>query len=137
MESLSRRDFAGMVPALLAIAGMLPGTAEGQSTAATGTAPAGTAGPRPLKEISSGVFKPQPGKGMQGGHESHQFVSGMLKAGNIRLESMRPRNAPFCCRVFVMNSVYERRVWSGGWSSWPSGDRAAGKFVWDERDGTK
>jgi quercetin dioxygenase-like cupin family protein len=86
MESLSRRDFAGMVPALLAIAGMLPGTAEGQSTAATGTAPSGTAGPRPLKEISSGIFKPQPGKGMQGGHESHQFVGGMLKAGNIRLE---------------------------------------------------
>ena len=36
-----------------------------------------------------------------------------------------------------MDSVYERRVWSSGWSSWPSGDRAAGKFVWDERDGTK
>src|ERR1035437_8289192 len=36
-----------------------------------------------------------------------------------------------------MNSVYERRVWSGGWSSWPSGDRAAGRFVSDERDGTK
>ena len=31
-----------------------------------------------------------------------------------------------------MDSVYERRVWSGGWSSWPSGDRAAGKFVSDE-----
>ena len=27
-----------------------------------------------------------------------------------------------------MDSVYERRVWSSGWSSWPSGDRAAGKF---------
>src|SRR6202023_4444484 len=36
-----------------------------------------------------------------------------------------------------MDSVYERRVWRSGWSSWPSGDRAAGKFVWDERDGTK
>jgi quercetin dioxygenase-like cupin family protein len=32
------------------------------------------------------VFKPQPGRGMQGGHESHQFLTGMLKAGNIRLE---------------------------------------------------
>jgi hypothetical protein len=36
-----------------------------------------------------------------------------------------------------MNSVYEERVWSGGWSTGPSGDRAAGKFVWDERDGPR
>src|SRR5664280_2647513 len=36
-----------------------------------------------------------------------------------------------------MDSVYERRVWSSGWSSRPSGDRAAGKFVSDGWDGTK
>ena len=90
MESLNRRDFASMVPALLALAGMLPREAEGQATA-----PA--AAPRPLKELTSGVFKPQPGRGMQGGHESHQFLSGMLKAGNIRLEmheSVQQAGAP-------------------------------------------
>jgi quercetin dioxygenase-like cupin family protein len=50
------------------------------------TVPAATAPAKPLKEITSGVFKPQPGKGMVGGHESHQFLTGMLAAGNIRLE---------------------------------------------------
>jgi hypothetical protein len=49
-----------------------------------------------------------------------------------RIYCERPRNAPVGGGRFVMDSVYERRVWSGGWSSWPSGDRAAGKFVSDE-----
>jgi uncharacterized membrane protein len=49
----------------------------------------------------------------------------------------RPRNAPVGSGRFVMDSVYERRVWSGGWSSWPRGDRAVGRFVSDEWDGTK
>src|SRR5580698_6884124 len=83
-SGLNRREFAGLVPALLAIAGALTGTAEGQAPApATGPA---AAGPRPMKELSSGVFKPIAGKGMVGGHESHQFLAGMLAAGNIRLE---------------------------------------------------
>jgi quercetin dioxygenase-like cupin family protein len=82
MDGLNRREFAGLVPALLAIAGMLPRDAEAQAAGGT----AGAAAPKPMKELTSGVFKPQPGKGMQGGHESHQFLSGMLKAGNIRIE---------------------------------------------------
>ena len=77
---MDRREFASIVPALLAVAGALGDKAEGQAAAAAGAAPA------PLKELSSGVFKPQAGRGMQGGHESHQFLTGMLKAGNIRLE---------------------------------------------------
>jgi len=81
MESLSRRDFAGIVPALLAIAGMRPAAAEGQSPASPGAT-----GLHPLKKLTSGVFKPQPSKGMRNGHESHPFLNGMLKAGNIRLE---------------------------------------------------
>jgi hypothetical protein len=85
MESLNRREFAGLVPALLTIAGALTGTAEGQATGGSTTA-TGTAAPRPQKELTSGVFKPTPGKGMVGGHESHSFLSGMLTAGNIRLE---------------------------------------------------
>lgn len=84
---MDRREFASIVPALLAIGGMLSAKAEGQAAVqGTGTAAAGAAPPLPLSELSSGVFKPLAGRGMQGGHESHQFGSGMLKAGNIRLE---------------------------------------------------
>jgi mannose-6-phosphate isomerase-like protein (cupin superfamily) len=85
MDTLNRREFAGLVPALLAIAGTLTGSAEGQVAGQAGP-PAGGGAPRALPELSSGVFKPQPGRGMVGGHESHQFLAGMLKAGNIRLE---------------------------------------------------
>jgi len=79
---MDRREFASIVPALLAIGGILPVAAEGQAAPAA----AGPVAPHQLKELGSGVFKPQPSRGVQGGHESHQFLSGMLKAGNIRLE---------------------------------------------------
>jgi quercetin dioxygenase-like cupin family protein len=88
---MDRREFASIVPALLAIAGALPAAAEAQAGAA-GAAPqgagaaAGTDVGRQPKELTSGVFKPQPGRGMQGGHESHQFLTGMLSGGTIRLE---------------------------------------------------
>ena len=85
MDTLNRREFAGLVPALLAIAGTLTGSAEGQVAGQAGP-PAGGGATRALPELSSGVFTPQPGRGMVGGHESHQFLAGMLKAGNIRLE---------------------------------------------------
>jgi mannose-6-phosphate isomerase-like protein (cupin superfamily) len=81
MDELNRRDFAGMLAALL-VAGA---KAEGQTGAVAGGQATGAA-PRPMKELTSGVFKPQAGKGMQGGHESHQFLAGMLSAGTIRLE---------------------------------------------------
>jgi hypothetical protein len=75
-EGMNRRDFAGMVAGMLAVAGGFSAQAEGQA--------AGTAGA--MRELASGVFKPIAGRGMQGGHESHSFMTGMLKAGNIRLE---------------------------------------------------
>jgi mannose-6-phosphate isomerase-like protein (cupin superfamily) len=94
---MSRRDFAGLVAGLLAVVGGFSAQAEGQAAGAAGqgsaTAVAGAAqtaaGARPtvaMRELASGVFKPQAGRGMQAGHESHSFLSGMLKAGNIRLE---------------------------------------------------
>ena len=89
---MDRREFASIVPALLAIAGALPAAAEAQAEA--GTAGAGAAPAHELKELTSGVFKPQPGRGMVGGHESHQFLTGMLKAGNIRLEMHESVQAP-------------------------------------------
>lgn len=94
-SSLNRREFAGLVPALLTIAGALTGTAESQTAAAAAAGAA--AGPRPMKELASGVFKPIPGKGMVGGHESHQFLTGMLAGGTIRLEmheSVQQAGAP-------------------------------------------
>ena len=106
-SDVNRRDFAGMLAGLLAIAGTFAGKAEGQTAgpaAGSGTVPAaagaGQAVARPagaMRELTSGVFKPQAGRGMQGGHESHQFLTGMLKAGNIRLEmheSVQQAGAP-------------------------------------------
>jgi len=90
MAMMDRREFASMAPALLALGALLEGRSEGQAAAQAGAQPQ----PRPLKELTSGVFKPQPGKGMVGGHESHQFLSGMLKAGNIRLEMHESVQAP-------------------------------------------
>ena len=64
MDGVNRRDFAGMVAALLGAAALASTQAEGQAAApAAGTAPA----PRQLPELKSGVFKPQPGKGMVAG----------------------------------------------------------------------
>ncbi len=96
-DPLNRRDFAGMLSALVAIGGLLRRQAEGQAATQPGTVGAAAAAPRPMKELASGVFPPQPGRGMQGGHESHQFLTGMLKAGNIRLEmheSVQQAGAP-------------------------------------------
>jgi quercetin dioxygenase-like cupin family protein len=95
---MDRREFASMVPALLVIAGGPAEKAEAQGAAATPVAPAAPpvapAAARQPRELASGVFKPQPSRGMQGGHESHQFLTGMLKAGNIRLEMHESVQAP-------------------------------------------
>jgi len=105
-EGMNRRNFAGMLAGLLAMAGRFAGKAEGQAGGvSTGQgnssgAAGATAGARPaggMKELTSGVYKPIAGRGMQGGHESHQFLTGMLKAGNIRLEmheSVQQAGAP-------------------------------------------
>jgi quercetin dioxygenase-like cupin family protein len=72
-----------MVAALLGTTAWASRQAEGQAAA---SAMGAAAAPRQLPALSSGVFKPQPGKGMVGGHESHQFLTGMLAGGTIRLE---------------------------------------------------
>lgn len=92
MDEVNRRDFAGMLAAVLGAVAMTT-QAEGQMAAAAGAQAAGVA-PRPIKELTSGVFKPQAGKGMVGGHESHQFLAGMLAGGTIRLEMHESVQAP-------------------------------------------
>jgi quercetin dioxygenase-like cupin family protein len=94
MDAVNRRDFTGMIAAVL---GAVATHAQAQSAGAADAQPAMTAAPRAMKTLASGVFKPQQGKGMTGGHESHQFLAGMLTAGNIRLEmheSVQSAGAP-------------------------------------------
>ena len=70
---MDRREFAALLPVLLAGSGLVVEGADGQSTS--------------LPVIESGVFKPTPAKaGSMAGHSSSRYVAGMLKAGNIRLE---------------------------------------------------
>jgi quercetin dioxygenase-like cupin family protein len=70
---MDRREFATLLPALMACGALAPEALEGQS------------GSLPL--IESGVYKPSPAKaGSQEGHSSSHYLAGMLKAGTIRLE---------------------------------------------------
>jgi quercetin dioxygenase-like cupin family protein len=70
---MDRREFAALLPALLAGSALAPGGVEAQSAG--------------LPAIESGVYKPMPSKaGSMAGHSSSRYVTGMLKAGNIRLE---------------------------------------------------
>ncbi|MDP9039270.1 MAG: cupin domain-containing protein [Acidobacteriota bacterium] len=89
MDTVNRREFAGLATLLVgAIAGLGTDTADAQAGTPQGGSQSATPAPAAAgpKELTSGVFKPQPGKGMQNGHESHGFLNGLLKAGNIRLE---------------------------------------------------
>jgi hypothetical protein len=100
MEGLNRRDFAGLLMGAAAV--MMATEAEGQAAPAGAAAVDAVAGAmgkgatagRQMKTLTSGVFKPQQGKGMVGGHESHSFLSGILTAGNIRLEMHESVQAP-------------------------------------------
>jgi quercetin dioxygenase-like cupin family protein len=73
MGSIDRREFATLLPALLAASALVPEVAEGQAAS--------------LPMLESGVYPPSPSKaGSQAGHSSSRYLMGMLKAGNIRLE---------------------------------------------------
>jgi quercetin dioxygenase-like cupin family protein len=70
---MDRREFAALLPVLLAGSGLVVEGADGQSAS--------------LPVIESGVYKPTPAKaGSMAGHSSSRYLAGMLKAGNIRLE---------------------------------------------------
>jgi quercetin dioxygenase-like cupin family protein len=70
---MDRREFAGLLPALMWAVALNHASAEGQSAT--------------LPVLESGVFKPTPAKaGSMAGHSSSRYTMGMLKAGNIRLE---------------------------------------------------
>jgi quercetin dioxygenase-like cupin family protein len=70
---MDRREFAALLPVLLAGSTLAPEGVEAQGGS--------------LSTIESGVYKPTPPKaGSQEGHSSSHYLMGMLKAGNIRLE---------------------------------------------------
>jgi quercetin dioxygenase-like cupin family protein len=71
---MDRREFTGMLPALLALAATGADEAEGQPK------------PASLPVLASGVFKPGPAKVAGEKRVSHSYLSGMLTAGNLRLE---------------------------------------------------
>jgi quercetin dioxygenase-like cupin family protein len=69
---MDRREFATLLPALLAGSALMPEMAEAAAS---------------LPTLESGVYKPTlPKDGSQAGHTSSHYLMGMLKAGNIRLE---------------------------------------------------
>ena len=69
---MDRREFATLLPALLAGSGLAAEIAEAESAGLP---------------IESGVYKPTPAKaGSMAGHSSSRYLTGMVKAGNIRLE---------------------------------------------------
>lgn len=84
---MDRREFASMVPALLAMTALVQ--AKGQSA---GSAVIGSAGKdakpvqKELKQLPSGIFKPGPAYGTLPKRISHRYMVGMLEAGDIRLE---------------------------------------------------
>lgn len=72
MSLMDRREFATLLPALLACSAVMPKSAVAQGS---------------LPVLQSGVFPPEPPKA--GGVQervSRHYVTGMLKAGNLRLE---------------------------------------------------
>ena len=74
---MDRREFAAKMPVLLAVGTLLPGEVNAQAPASA---------PKELKQLSSGTWQPGPPHEGAPGRVSRQYLSGMLKAGNIRLE---------------------------------------------------
>ena len=84
---MDRREFAALLPALLATTTLLPETVSAQQPPVTAKTKA------PLPEIFSGVYPPGPATG-SGGREGHRYLAGMLKAGNIQIEMHETRQEP-------------------------------------------
>jgi quercetin dioxygenase-like cupin family protein len=74
---MDRREFTGMIPALLALGSV----GVSKELEAEGQAKLGT-----LPVLASGVWKPGPQKVAGDKRTSHAYLTGMLAAGKVRLE---------------------------------------------------
>jgi mannose-6-phosphate isomerase-like protein (cupin superfamily) len=84
---MDRREFASMVPALLAMTALMQAKAQSVDSAASGsTGKDSKPVQKALKQLSSGTFKPGPAYGTLPKRLSHRYMVGMLEAGDIRLE---------------------------------------------------
>ena len=94
---MDRREFAALLPALLAASTFLPETAAAQQAGTMDHPVMGepTLGPpngnKPkgdvaLPTLESGVYTPGAGYGSLAKRKSHRYFLGMLTAGNIQLE---------------------------------------------------
>jgi mannose-6-phosphate isomerase-like protein (cupin superfamily) len=81
-QILDRREFAALVPALMALGTMI---AE----------PAGAQTVPDLPTVTSGVYPPKPGKAAPGAQRvSQSYLKGMLTAGNIQIEMHETTQQP-------------------------------------------
>ena len=94
---MDRREFATLLPALLAATTLLPETAAAQQTGTMDNPVMGTPtvgppnGNKPKGDVAlptlvSGVYTPGAGYGSLPKRKSHRYLLGMLTAGNIQLE---------------------------------------------------
>jgi mannose-6-phosphate isomerase-like protein (cupin superfamily) len=97
---MHRREFASLLPALIAATALFPDAATGQTQEPAGDmehpvmgspTPGPVNGNKPkgeakLPELVSGVYTPGGGYGSLAKRKSHRYMLGMLKAGNIQLE---------------------------------------------------
>ncbi len=84
---MDRREFASMVPTLLAMTALVQAKGQSADPAVIGTADKGAKlAVKELKQLSSGTFKPGPAYGTLPKRLSHRYMVGMLKVGDIRLE---------------------------------------------------
>ena len=93
---MNRRDFATLMPALIAATALTPkSSAQQQATPSMEhpvmgePTPGPTSGVKPtgpLPKLHSGVYKPGTGYGSLPKRTSHRYLMGMLAAGNIQLE---------------------------------------------------
>jgi mannose-6-phosphate isomerase-like protein (cupin superfamily) len=84
---MDRRQFSALLPALLATSAFAQQNGDADHPTKSEPTP-GFGKPRSgdLPTIVSGVYTPSAGGGMKAGHESHSYLAGMLKAGNIQIE---------------------------------------------------
>jgi hypothetical protein len=95
-NAMDRRQFAALLPALIAATALAPQAHAQQDSAAAHPdadhpipgqpTPGIESVPKPLPELVSGVYTPSAPYGSSPGRKSQRYLAGILKAGNIQTE---------------------------------------------------